>query len=169
MNQYIIPGILFSLTLFFGYMFLTGPVGNSQRPVPKENEGRVSYNRLRNLKEQTRVRLDLKKQQAQLARTGEKPVLDPNADKRNSRHELDLNEDYGPAAHDIDARQSASAMTLDQTMDEFLAKKEQMREMEEIQREEFVRRFIEEARRMGYEIEINDDMEIIRAKKIGQQ
>ncbi len=166
MNQYIIPGILFCLTLFFAYLFVAGPIGGADIVDSSDLSGKVSYNRLQNLKEQTKVRLDVKKQQALLEQTGAKPILDPEADKKNSLHQLDINEDYGPAAFDVNKRKSASAMTLDQKMDEFLAERQHFDEMEKLKKQEYVRRFVEESKRMGFEVKINDDMEIVSVKKL---
>ncbi len=153
--------------MFFAYLFVTGPIGGSHGQSDlADSTGKVPYNRLINLKEQTRMRLDLKKQQAVLQRTGDKPFLDPGADKRNETHKLDLNDDYGPAAFDINSRNSASAMTLDQKMDEFLAKRQRYEELEKLKRQEYVQRFIEESYRMGFDVRINDKMEIVSVKKL---
>jgi hypothetical protein len=111
------------------------------------------------------MRLDLKKQRAVLEQSETRAILDPAAGKLGEVHELDLNTEHGPAAFDVDNRRSTTAMTLDQKMDEFLAKRQLYEELEERKKREYVRRFIEESYRMGYIVKINEALEIVSVKK----
>lgn len=166
MNQYIIPGLFLAGTLFFGYLYIAGPMGDSsENTMGIDPRGKASYNRVQNLRQQTSVSMGLKKEKALLERGGRKPELEAGKDQQSSFHHLDINEDLGPAAKDVDNRKSWEAMTIDQRMDEFLAKKQHYLEMEQIKKKEYVKKFIDEARAMGFDVVINDQMEIVSVRK----
>jgi phosphosulfolactate synthase (CoM biosynthesis protein A) len=53
-------------------------------------------------------------------------------------------------------------------MDAFLARKEQYQMMEKAQRKAYVEAFLNEARKMGFEVKISDDLQIQSIEKIGE-
>lgn len=170
MNHSIVPALFLAGTLFFTYLFINGPVVGGGKSVekPKSDRRGVSYSRLRNLKQQAEVRRDLNKQQAILNRRGRMPTLSPDYSKKKKLHETHLDRDVGPAAYDLDSGSTARALTLDQRMDEFLAKRQHYEDLEQMQKEQYVEAFIEEARQMGFRVKINNAMEITDVEKIGE-
>ncbi len=172
MKQYLIPILFLSGTLFFSYLFVVGPPRGEPKKEPAfsvKKQGTIPYNRLRNLQQQTQVSMDLRRQQAVLNKVGRKPNLDPAHSKRHPIHETGLDRDLGPAADDLANEGSREALTLDQRMDEFLARRQQYQEMEQVKREQYVDAFIAEARRMGFRVRVNDAMEIVDVQKIESQ
>ena len=51
-------------------------------------------------------------------------------------------------------------------MDGFIAHRQQYEAMEKIQKAEYVKEFIKEARSMGYEVQINEHLEIVKVTRI---
>jgi len=162
-----IPGLFLLGTLIFGYLYIAGPSSKTISYGEESTSGKVSYSRLQNLKRQTAVHLDLKKQQALLNQNGDRPDLDPGKDRKNNLHDTSIDRKLGPAARDVDNRRSHDALTLDQRMDEFLAKKQAYEKLEKSQRLAYVKMFISEARNMGYEVVVDQEMQIVSVEKVG--
>ena len=140
------------------------------KSVPiKMDRKTTRYHRIHNLKEQEAIRAQLNRQKALLNRQGQKPSLDPHFTKKKEFHDTDLSGELGPAVEDLDSSGSVEPLTLDQKMDEFLAKRQAYEELEEAKKQAYAQRFIEEARLMGFDVQINSAMEIMSVTPINPQ
>ena len=168
MKQYIVPGLFLAGTILFAVLYVVGPSNNGGKGIASSetSQGAIRYNRVQNLKNQANIRQDLKRQQAILNRRMNKPGLDPDRHKKSGFHTTDLNKDLGPAAEDLDSGGSVGALTLDQKMDEFLAKREVFEEIENAKRQEYVDTFVREARQMGFDVKVDDNFDIVSVNKI---
>lgn len=160
-KYYLAPAFFFIGTVVFIYLYLIGPEGSSH--LEREVEGTTSYLHVQKLKEQARIKLDLKKQKALLEQSKRRAYLEPKSSPKEN-YQLHLGEGQRDLSHD--EADSHGSITLDQQMDEFLAKKQSYEALEQAQRKRYVERFIEEARAMGYDVKVDDDMQIISAEKI---
>ncbi len=168
MKYYFVPGLFLLGTLFFGYLYIVGPDPYVTTPgviSPKTSGNTISYNKLEQYKKEAQVKLDIQKQRAEIEKTVEKPLLDPNYRKRTKFHEAPVNADVGPAAYDLNEEGINEPVNLDQQMDAFLAKKQRYEELEKEQRQRYVKAFIKEAYKMGYVVKVNDKMEIVSVDK----
>ena len=168
MKQYFIPALFLAGTLFFSYLYLAGPLfgrGGILTGLPS-SERSIKYNQLQQLKQETAVKMDIEKQQALINKRLASPDLEAGYDKKNKFHKTEPGYDLGPAATDLDSESSYEAMTLDQRMDEFLARKQEFEEIEEAQKQAYVEAFILEAKKIGFIVKINSDLEIESVTKI---
>lgn len=170
MKQYIIPGIFLAGTLFFGILYVVGPPqpGKVVNLREEASEGAVQYNRIEQFKKETEVKMEIRKQQAQMEKRVARPELDPGFAKRNRYHETPINRigNTGAAATELHNPGVNEAMNLDQRMDAFLAKLEDHEQMDKIQRAEYVKKVIAEAEKMGFKVEVDDDMNIKNIQKL---
>ncbi len=145
-----------------------GP-SESHRPVAsvgKTDGSSVSFNRLRNLREQAKVRMDLKRDQAILNKTGSRPDLDPYHGEKQPVHQTNIYLEPGPAAEDLNDGGQYGPATLDQKMDEFLAKRQEFEELEQTQKQAYVDNFIYESRKIGYEVKVDrESLKILSVKR----
>jgi hypothetical protein len=146
-------------TLFFGYLYLQDPT-DTLFPQSEENQGSIKYNQLQQFQQETDIKMDIEKQKAQMNKKLGGPELDPDHQKNNKFHKTELRKEADPRIYDLQDSSSDKAMTLDQRMDEFLAKKQRYEEMEKNQKNLYVKQFIKEAYSMGFIVVVNDKMEI---------
>jgi hypothetical protein len=168
MKDHFIPGLFLAGTLFFAYLYVVGPIDgdpNESTLSVERKAGSIPYNRVQNLKQQTSLRMGLEKERALLDQSQRRANLQAGQNKATP-YDPTFQEDAGPAAYDVDNKRSYEALTLDQRMDEFLAKRQQYEELEKIKREEYVDQFIMEARSMGFDVKVGSDMKIKSVKKI---
>lgn len=166
MKQYLVPGLFLAGTLFFAYLYVFGPVGQ-EAPISTDlKSGGIPFGKVEQYRQETAIKMDIMKQQAEVNRHGDRPELDPSYKKNNDFHETTINGSLGPAARDLEDASVTQPMTLDQRMDQFLAQKQRYQTLEASQKQLFAEKFIEEARKMGFEVKINDNLEVIDVKEI---
>lgn len=168
MKTYFVP-ILFLLgTCFFGYLYLTGshPDADGAEGYGRNGHGNgIRYGKLEQYKKEAQVKMDIQRQRAEMEKSIERPLLNPNYGKENKFHEAVINTDVGPAAYDTSEEGSDEPVNLDQQLDAFLAEKQRYEELEVAQRQSYVQAFIREAFKMGYKVQVNDQMEIVSVEK----
>lgn len=166
MNRYLLPALLFLGTLYFGFLFLQGP-GHPQSMEKKQSkQGAMSYSQVQQLKKETAIKVGIRQQQAQMDKRVGGPELDPGYKKRNKFHNMELNGNPTPVAASLEQRSDEEPMTLDQRMDEFLARKQRYEQLAESQKREYVTRFIHEAYKMGFVVKVNENLEVISVEKV---
>ncbi len=167
MKYYFVPSLFLFGTLFFGYLYISGPSSMTTRLVPHQGKGKgISYDTLERYKKEAQVKLEIQKQRAEIQKSINKPLLDPNFAKQNEFHETVISADVGPAASDTMEESINEPVNLDQQLDAFLAKKQRYEDLEKAQKQLYVKTFIKEAYKMGYEVKVNDKMEITSVKKL---
>ena len=167
MNNYLVPGFFFAGTLFFIYLTLTGPAPDSAangRDTSTTQKG-VPYNRVNQYRRETEVAVDIRRERAAIGKERARPELDPSYRKRKKFHDSPVETTQSAAARELDQGKRTEPLNLDQRLDAFLAKKQAFEEMEEAKRREFVERFIKESVKMGYDVQVNDRLEIIKFEK----
>lgn len=169
MNRYFVPALLFAGTLFFGYLYINEPGQSAYSTYSQPDSGSVRYNQLQQLRQETAVKMDIESQQAQMAKRIQSPQLDPGKRKKNAFHKTELSSGTDPKTYDLEEASSYEAMTLDQRMDEFLAKKQQYEELEKSQKSAYVKAFVKEAYKMGFIVKVNSQMEIESVEKVANQ
>ena len=165
MNRYFVPGLLLVGTLFFAYMYVVGPNQLDDFDMKNGGKGRVPFNQVQQLKKETEIKMGIKQQRADMNKRLGGPMLDPGKSKRNQFHKTNVYGGADPKAIDLDDNRHNEGMSLDQKMDEFLAKRQQFEEMADAQRKLYVESFVKEAESMGYKVLINTDLEIVSVEK----
>ena len=172
MKEYFVPGLFLAGTFVFAYLYLAGPPeGGSQKPTQRGEASigdKANYGKLQQYRKELLVKKQILKQEALLRKNRDRLDLDPNFHKNNHFHETNLADEIGPAAEDLSRGSYNEPMNLDQRMDAFLAKKQQYEQMEQAQRERFVESFINEAYKMGYVVKVNEAMEVVDVRRIGE-
>lgn len=168
MRRYIVPFTLFIGTLYFGYLFIQGPSSSSLDFSAASGQGTVRYNRLQQYQQETAVKMDIERQKLQFDKRASGPEMNPGHKKKNRFHKTELRKDKDPRSIDLEESSDYQAMTLDQRMDEFLAKKQYYEELEKSQKLAYVEQFVKEAYKMGFVVVVNDQMEIESVDKIGK-
>ncbi len=166
MGRYIPPLILFLLTLYFAFLYLQGPkvpdfLGN-QAP----SEGSIPYNQIEQYQKETQIKLSIKKQQAEMNKQMGGPELNPGQSAKNKFHKTDFNKGVDQKVIDFSDQENYEALTLDQRMDQFLAKKQKYDELELAQKKAYASAFIKEARMMGFDVKVNDQLDITSVEKL---
>ncbi len=165
MSRYIPSFILFSLTLYFAYLYLQDPVQPILLDPVKDKEGSVSYNQLEQYQKETQIKLSIKRQQGEMNKKIGGPEMQPDAAQKNKFHRTDFNKGIDQRAIDLAGQQTYEAMTLDQRMDQFLAKKQSYDDLEQAQKKAYAEAFIQEAYNMGFDVKINDQLDIVSVEK----
>lgn len=104
------------------------------------------------------MRADQEKRVAPEVRSGHR--------RRDFGRPVDLEAERNMGAQDARDDSLQQSQTLDQKMDGFIAHRQQFEAMEKIQKTEYVKEFIKEARAMGYEVIINNNLEIVKVTKV---
>ncbi|MEM7646876.1 MAG: hypothetical protein AAF203_08210 [Pseudomonadota bacterium] len=165
MDRYFLPFLLFCGTLFFGYLFLQEPAPRRQVSTTLPKSGSISYTQLQQMKKETAIKVGLRKQRALMDKRVQGPELDPSFGKKKKFHKTELNTDPHPVSGDLDDGSLEEAYTLDQRMDEFLAEKQRYEQLEESKKRLYVRQFIQEAYKMGFNVQVNESLEVVSVKK----
>ena len=121
---------------------------------------------------------DIQKTKTEAIRKVELNYMRADQEKRvapqvNRRHRtrdfgrpVDLEPERNIGAQDSRDDSLQQSQTLDQKMDGFIAHRQHFEAMEKIQKTEYVKEFIKEARAMGYEVVINNNLEIVKVTKV---
>lgn len=159
MKPYLAPLILLCGTFFLGYLYVQDPVTKTQW-LSKPSGKTVPYTQLQQYRQETEVKLDIESQRAALDNRLSGPNIDPSARPRKQFHKTEVQRARDPRAFDLEDDVDSQALGLDQRMDEFLAKKQQYEDLAQSQKRAYVRSFIEEARKMGFVVVVNNQMEV---------
>jgi hypothetical protein len=160
MIKYPIPFFLLCGTLFLAYLYIKGPGNGETRHSESAGAHSVSYTQLNQLKKETQIKLSMERERALLEKRRERNLLSPGARKRSRFHETPVGEMTDPRTHILDTGSEYQSLTLDQRMDAFLAQKQSFEMLEKVQKEAFVEQFIIEARKMGFNVKISEDLEV---------
>ena len=167
MKQHLIPGLFLAGTIVFTYLYIFG------EPPKKENhniryeasEGKLSYDKLRLLKKETEIKMEIQQNSANFRKKVPRPELDASYSKRNKFHDARLHNDLGYSRSNDGFDEPVS---IDQQFDAFLAKRQEYEEMEEARKKMFVERFIEESRAMGYKVEVDENLQVKNVQRISE-
>lgn len=164
MNKLFLPGTFFIGTLVLLFVYMQGAPSRQTATAP--GSGKVPYMQVHQYKRETAIKMGIEKEQAQLRKHSEKPQLHPSERSHNDFYEGDLVPEKNVSGEDISDKSYRQAVTLDQKMDGFLAKKQKFSELETMKKKAYVDEFKREARAMGFEVVIDNNMKIISVKKI---
>ena len=154
------PAIFVMGTLFFGYLYLQNP-GKKERSSlmsPNRSKGQMIYNRLQEYQKETSIKTELQRKQAEMNKKLNSSEISEVS--RESFHQTELLGSDDPRMDLFDDESTEQAMNLDQHMDQFLAKRQKYENMKWAAKKAYVSQFIREARKMGFIVKINDQMEI---------
>lgn len=168
-NRYLPPFIMLGLTLVFAFLYMQEPKSPDINLPSRSTQGAVPYSQLEQYQKETAIKLHIKQEQADLNKQIQGPELSPGAAAKNRYHRTDFNKGIDQRVLDLNESNSYEAMTLDQKMDQFLAKKQLFDDMERAQKRAYAQAFIKEALAMGFRVEVNSDLEITSVERIDGQ
>ena len=164
MQRYIAPIVLLTGTLFLGYLYLEDTKQDSKKKNISRSEKKIPYGKLQQYQKETRIKIGLHHKQTEMNKQLNNSEINPTS--KNKFHQTELHDGYDSLAEDLADSGSEQAITLDQRMDRFLAERQYYENMEQIAKKAYVDRFISEARKMGYVVEVNDQMEIVNVEEV---
>ncbi|MCB0379552.1 MAG: hypothetical protein KDD33_13755 [Bdellovibrionales bacterium] len=129
-----------------------------------DGPGSVQYNQINQYRLEAERKIELERGMAEMKRKKSGPKLVPV--EAQDVEPLKILPDRDPHMDDLEEDKTYGPVTLDQKMNAFLANRQAYEEVEHANRQAYVDEFKKEARAMGYEVEINDQMEIVKVRKI---
>lgn len=167
MDRYVLPLLLFLGTLVLGFLYIQEPKKNPVDDFQTRKKGSMPYTQVEQYKQEAAMKMGIDRQRAEMDKTLGGPELEPGRAHKDDYHKTELGDSTVTRAHDFRDEGSSRPVTLDQKMDQFLAKKHEYELLEDQQKRAYAREFVKEARRMGFSVIVNDDMEIESVEKIG--
>lgn len=170
MGRFFLPATFFVGTLVLLVVYSKGTL--KRETATTSGSGKVPYMQVHQYKQETAIKMELEKDQARFRKESGAPRIsntfkDDDDDDFYEGTELSAQKNVGQDLfNDQSVRQ---AVTLDQKMDDFLAKKQKYDELETMKKQAYISRFREEARSMGFEVQIDENMQIISVKKINKK
>lgn len=155
--------------MFLAYLYIRGPEEKSSSFLtkPTHSSGGVEYGRLKEYQKETSIKTNLRRKQVEILKELNNSELESTS--KESFHQTEIPEFYDPRTEVLAEESTQEAMNLDQRMDQFLAKRQQYENMEEVARKAYVKQFVQEAYKMGFLVKINDQMEIESVREINKQ
>ena len=169
MNRYLLPILLFSGTVYFAILYVIGPQPRTRGvplPQPARKTGSVPYSKIQQMKQETAIKVGIRKQQADMRKRIRRPELDPSYKLKKKFHKTEHHEGFHPVGQDMEDGSIEEAVTLDQRMDDFLAERQRFEMLEASKRKLYVKRFIMEARKMGFKVKVSENLEVVDVQKI---
>ena len=167
MQRYIAPIILLAGTLFLGYLYLDDTRQGLKKKNVSHSEKKIPYGKLQQYQKETKIKIGLHHKQTEMNKRLNDSEINPTS--KNKFHQAELHDGYDFRSEDLADPGSEQAVTLDQRMDRFLAERQYYENMEQIAKKAYVDRFISEARKMGYVVEVNEQMEIVSVEEVESQ
>ena len=125
---------------------------------------RIPYSKVREYKQDMAIKMELNQEKVEFLKDKNQGSLAPRPLKKKVESLSLQQEEDTLREHFQDPPQNN--FTLDQEMDLFLAQKQYHENRLEHRKEEYKAAFKERARAMGYEVKIDENMQIIDVKKI---
>lgn len=167
--------LVFALLLFFSGMFL------SQQPIIKGKASLASKNRNSEAKKALEriIEENLKKADAEQSIHRERVLIENNITSSTAEEEKSTSDDYNPLTLDQEestnkvmqdiqgdrTTPNARSLTPDQRVNKKLERDEFVRDYDERLQEEYTRQFLENASESGYEVQLNEDLEVIGIRR----
>ena len=152
-------------TLVLLFVYTQGSL--KQRKSTSVEEGKIPYMQVHQYQQETAMKIGIKKDQARFRKDTTTGHLVPDENYNNDFEDThDLRPEKHVASEVLEDASFKHAVTLDQKMDNFLAKRQKFEELEEMKKKAYVDAFKREARAMGFEVIIDDNMQIVKVKKL---
>ena len=169
MKTYLFPFLMLTGTVIFSLLYIRGVGPGEHLDIISKQKGSVRYSQLQQLRRETAIKVELESKTAEMNKKVNKPDLDPGFLERNSFHKTEMNFNPPANAKDLEDEGASEALTLDQRMDAFLAKKQWYEQQEASKKKAYVEKFVHEAYKMGFEVQVDDQFQITSVRKITPQ
>lgn len=163
MNKLFLPGTFLAGTLILLIVYSQGSV---KRRTATVKNGKVPYMQVHQYKRETALKMNLEKDRANFRKHEEKSQLNPSEGQSDDFYDSDLRPEKNTGFEDSSNESYRQAVTIDQKMDGFLAKRQRYNELETMKKKAYVDEFKREALAMGFKVVIDSNMKIISVKKI---
>ena len=136
MNKYFLPATFLLGTIVLLFVYSKGV--NNGRSTATTGSGKVPYMQVKQYQQETAMKIGIKKDQARFRKNSATGLLAPAENKQGDYDDYDLSPEENVGSDIVSEDSYQQAVTLDQQMDNFLAKKQKFNELESMKKKKLL-------------------------------